>query len=80
MVPNKAHYMVKDLNRLANHYKLPIKQPANPMEVMFVKGTLPAMRYITAIDAMNPGYTEALSRELWMRVWSRVSWSLSCYS
>jgi glutathione S-transferase kappa 1 len=39
---------------------------------MFEKGSLTAMRFVTALDMDHPELTESLSRELWMRAWSRV--------
>ena len=44
----------------------------NPFVVMFEKGSLTAMRFVTALDMDHPELTESLSRELWMRAWSRV--------
>jgi len=40
--------------------------------VLFVKGSLPAQRFLTAVQMQRPELTESLSRELWMRVWHRV--------
>lgn len=40
---------------------------------MYVKGSRPAMLFITAVDMENPEYTEELSRQLWLRVWGKVS-------
>lgn len=40
---------------------------------VFEGGSKPiTMRFVTAIDLVDSSKTEALSRELWMRVWSRV--------
>ncbi|XP_032233748.1 glutathione S-transferase kappa 1 [Nematostella vectensis] len=71
LVPNKAKYMVKDIERQREYYGIPIAQPSNPVEVMFEKGSLSAMRLLTAIDIAHPDKIEQLSRELWMRIWSR---------
>jgi glutathione S-transferase kappa 1 len=38
---------------------------------MLVKGSLNAQRLITAIQMQKPELVEPLSRELWMRIWSR---------
>lgn len=38
-------------------------------------GSLSAMRFITAVDMTQPQFLEPVSRELWMRIWSRVSTS-----
>ncbi|CAG2244305.1 glutathione S-transferase kappa 1-like [Mytilus galloprovincialis] len=72
MVPAKGAYMMKyDIPRLGTYYQVPIKIPKNPSEVMFEKGSLTAMRFITAVDIDHPECTENLSRELWMRAWCR---------
>ncbi|XP_039619649.1 tyrosine-protein kinase STYK1-like isoform X2 [Polypterus senegalus] len=63
--------MKKDLHRLGCYFNIPLAQPQNPAEVMFVKGTLQAMRFVTAANILQPELTEVLSRELWMRIWSR---------
>ncbi|XP_028665813.1 glutathione S-transferase kappa 1 [Erpetoichthys calabaricus] len=70
-VPRKFEYMKKDLHRLGCYFNIPLAQPQNPAEVMFVKGTLQAMRFVTATNILQPELTEVLSRELWMRIWSR---------
>ncbi|MBN3310832.1 GSTK1 transferase, partial [Amia calva] len=36
---------------------------------MYEKGTLPAMRLITAVSELQPSAVEPLSRELWTRIW-----------
>uniref|UniRef100_A0A8C9TQZ7 Glutathione S-transferase kappa n=1 Tax=Scleropages formosus TaxID=113540 RepID=A0A8C9TQZ7_SCLFO len=74
LVPNKFAYMSKDLSRLREYFAVPLSFPADPFEVMFKKGSLAAMRYVTAV-AESGGASEAdvekVSRELWMRIWSR---------
>lgn len=70
-VQRKAMYMQTDISRVAHHFGVPLKFPSNPGEVMFVKGTLNAQRFLTSIDLTNPEYTESLSRALWMRIWSQ---------
>ncbi|XP_065916501.1 glutathione S-transferase kappa 1-like [Dysidea avara] len=71
VVPLKARYMGKDIIRLAEYYRIPLNSPANPAEVLFVKGSLKAQRLLTAANLELPDKVEAISRELWMRVWSR---------
>ncbi|XP_076346623.1 glutathione S-transferase kappa 1-like isoform X1 [Tachypleus tridentatus] len=68
MVPNKASYMIADLSRLREFYKVPIYLPEDIFDVMFKKGSLSAQRFLTAVDMKNPEFTENLSRVLWTRV------------
>uniref|UniRef100_A0A8C7X5L6 Glutathione S-transferase kappa n=1 Tax=Oryzias sinensis TaxID=183150 RepID=A0A8C7X5L6_9TELE len=73
MVPNKFKYMGKDLTRLAEYFDVPLKSPADPFEVMFQKGSMSAMRFITAVQERETGgdkQVEQVSRELWRRIWS----------
>ena len=45
----------------------------NPAEVLFNKGSLKAQRMLTAAKLTIPEHVEELSRQLWLRIWSRVS-------
>ncbi|XP_026782270.3 glutathione S-transferase kappa 1 [Pangasianodon hypophthalmus] len=75
MVPNKGLYMMKDLNQLASYMNVPLQHPSDPIEVMFGKGSLSAMRFITAVaekekEKDNDRLLENVSREVWKRIWS----------
>ncbi|MED6257803.1 hypothetical protein ATANTOWER_031692 [Ataeniobius toweri] len=73
LVPNKFSYMTKDLHRLANYFDVPLHPPSDPFEVMFQKGSLSAMRFVTAVQQIEKGgdkQVEQVSRELWRRIWS----------
>ena len=90
MVPAKATYMGKDIDRLAQYFQIPLKSPTvvfksqssshiknfkisqNPAEVLFKKGSLKAQRMLTAAKLTIPEHLEELSRQLWLRIWSRV--------
>ncbi|XP_028833994.1 glutathione S-transferase kappa 1-like isoform X2 [Denticeps clupeoides] len=74
LVPNKFLYMTKDLERLAKYFDVPVVPPADAAHVMFEKGSLSAMRFLTAVSEKDLGQdnrVEKLSRELWMRIWNR---------
>ncbi|KAL0985128.1 hypothetical protein UPYG_G00153240 [Umbra pygmaea] len=74
VIPNKFLYMGKDLHRLAQYFRVPISPPADPVEAMFKKGSLTAMRFVTAVQERELGgdeQVEKVSRELWMRIWSQ---------
>ncbi|XP_061574411.1 glutathione S-transferase kappa 1-like [Cololabis saira] len=73
LVPNKMMYMSEDLKRLANYFDVPLKAPSDPFEAMFRKGSLSAMRFVTAVQRGEKGddkLVEQVSRELWRRIWS----------
>ncbi|XP_034067252.1 glutathione S-transferase kappa 1-like [Gymnodraco acuticeps] len=72
LVPNKFLYMGKDLNRLSEYFNVPLKPPADVPEAMFKKGSLNAMRFVTAVQEMEKSgdeRVERVSRELWRRIW-----------
>ncbi|KAM4703926.1 glutathione S-transferase kappa 1 [Rhinophrynus dorsalis] len=70
MVPNKGAYMVKDLERLSKVYEVPLRQPKDFFQSVIKKGSLSAMRFVTAVQMSHPEFLEPVSRELWIRVWS----------
>ncbi|XP_042306095.1 glutathione S-transferase kappa 1 [Sceloporus undulatus] len=71
MLPKRGEYMTKDLMRMAKFFQVPLQFPKDFMGSVIVKGSLSAMRFITAVDLTQPQFVESVSRELWMRVWSR---------
>jgi len=40
--------------------------------MMFVKGSLKAQRFITAVDLLDSSKVKDVSKQFWMRNWSRV--------
>uniref|UniRef100_A0A8C2DGT5 Glutathione S-transferase kappa n=1 Tax=Cyprinus carpio TaxID=7962 RepID=A0A8C2DGT5_CYPCA len=73
MVPNKFHYMTKDLERVSGYFGVPLYPPSDVFEAMFEKGTLNAMRFVTAVaekEKEGDVLVERVSRELWKRIWS----------
>ncbi|KAJ7393538.1 Glutathione S-transferase kappa 1 [Desmophyllum pertusum] len=71
MVPAKGTYMVKDIQRLRQFYGIPMTPPSDFAVTVFQKGSLSAMRLLTAASKYHPDKVEHLSREFWMRIWSR---------
>ncbi|XP_037532167.1 glutathione S-transferase kappa 1 [Nematolebias whitei] len=72
LVPNKYLYMTKDLSRLAKYCDVPLQPPSDAFEAMFQKGSLSAMRFVTAVQQQQKGgdkQVEQVSRELWRRIW-----------
>lgn len=73
MIPNKSMYMRSDLDRLAQYFNVPLHFPENPFNVMFDKGSLSAMRFLTAVSEKEKSgdiMLERVSREIWKRIWS----------
>ncbi|XP_068943547.1 glutathione S-transferase kappa 1 isoform X5 [Petaurus breviceps papuanus] len=71
LLPLKGKYMLMDLEYLREFYQVPIQVPKDFFSVILEKGSITAMRFLTAINMENPEMLEKASRELWMRVWSR---------
>lgn len=71
LVPRKGKYMEADVRRLGQHIQVPINTPKDFFSVILEKGSLSAMRFLTALNLEHPEMLEKASRELWMRVWSR---------
>ncbi|OCT71532.1 glutathione S-transferase kappa 1 L homeolog isoform X1 [Xenopus laevis] len=70
MVPKKGMYMGKDIARLAEFFQVPLQQPRDFFQTVIKKGSLQAMRFVTAVEMHHPEFVEPVSRELWMRIWS----------
>ncbi|XP_037309354.2 glutathione S-transferase kappa 1-like [Pungitius pungitius] len=73
VVPKKFQYMGKDLARLSGYFDVPLQTPADPFEAMFQKGSLAAMRFVTAVqerEKLGDNQVERVSRELWRRIWN----------
>ncbi|XP_037691896.1 glutathione S-transferase kappa 1 [Choloepus didactylus] len=71
LLPRKAKYMNNDIQLLRQHVGVPICLPKDFFSVLLDKGSLSAMRFLTAVNLEHPEMLEKVSRELWMRVWSR---------
>ncbi|CAG0880512.1 unnamed protein product [Darwinula stevensoni] len=68
-VPNKAQYMQHDLQRGAEYFKVPLRNISDPVKTLFEKGSLPAMRFVTAVAKEKPTFVEEVSRQFWWRLW-----------
>nr|XP_045017051.1 glutathione S-transferase kappa 1 isoform X2 [Jaculus jaculus] len=73
LVPRKAQYMASDLRLLKQHFQVPIHMPKDFFATILGKGSVSAMRFLTAVNMEQPEMLEKVSRELWMRVWSRAA-------
>ncbi|XP_007466703.1 PREDICTED: glutathione S-transferase kappa 1 isoform X2 [Lipotes vexillifer] len=73
LLPRKALYMKNDVRLLGQHLQVPIHLPKDFFFVIFEKGSLTAMRFLTVVKLEHPELLEKVSRELWMRVWSRAA-------
>uniref|UniRef100_A0A8C7AAQ7 Glutathione S-transferase kappa n=1 Tax=Neovison vison TaxID=452646 RepID=A0A8C7AAQ7_NEOVI len=73
LLPRKAQYLKNDVRLLGQHVQVPMQFPKDFFSVILEKGSLSAMRFLTAVSMEHPGMLEKVSRELWMRVWSRAA-------
>ncbi|KAM4858450.1 glutathione S-transferase kappa 1 [Urocitellus parryii] len=71
LLPRKGQYLESELGLLKQHFQVPLRFPKDFLSVIIEKGSLSAMRFLTAVKMENPEMLEKVSRELWMRVWSR---------
>ncbi|RWS01726.1 Glutathione S-transferase kappa 1-like protein [Dinothrombium tinctorium] len=70
-VENKSRYMMNEFALLNKYYQIPLKIPSNFTELAIKKGSLRAMRFVTATDLVtNSTQTEHVSRELWKRIFT----------
>ncbi|XP_077114876.1 glutathione S-transferase kappa 1-like [Ranitomeya variabilis] len=70
MVPKRGAYMTKDVERLTQFYQVPLRHPSDFFEVVIKKGSITAMRFLTAVQMSHPQFLEEVSRQLWLRIWS----------
>nr|XP_034374650.1 glutathione S-transferase kappa 1-like isoform X2 [Arvicanthis niloticus] len=73
MVPRKGQYMFKEIPLLKQLFQVPISVPRDFFGESVKKGSVNAMRFLTAVSMEQPEMLEKVSRELWMRVWSRAA-------
>lgn len=71
MLPRKGKYLRSDLRLQGEHFQVPVRFPKDFFSVILEKGSVSAMRFLTAVSMQRPKMLEKVSRELWMRVWSR---------
>uniref|UniRef100_A0A8B9Q5L4 Glutathione S-transferase kappa n=1 Tax=Apteryx owenii TaxID=8824 RepID=A0A8B9Q5L4_APTOW len=71
MLPKRAEYLLKDIKRMGKYYQVPVQISADDFQRVLDKGSLGAMRFITAIDMTQPQFLEPVSREFWIRFWSQ---------
>ncbi|XP_022366091.1 glutathione S-transferase kappa 1 isoform X5 [Enhydra lutris kenyoni] len=73
LLPRKAQYLRNDVRLLGQYVQVPMHLPKDFFSVILEKGSLSAMRFLTAVSMEHPEMLEKVSRELWMRVWSRAA-------
>ncbi|NXI36345.1 GSTK1 transferase, partial [Galbula dea] len=71
MLPKRAEYLLKDIERMAKYYQVPVQISGGDFQRIFGTSTLGAMRFLTAAGMTQPQYLEPLSREFWIRFWSQ---------
>uniref|UniRef100_A0ABK0LI68 Glutathione S-transferase kappa n=1 Tax=Rattus norvegicus TaxID=10116 RepID=A0ABK0LI68_RAT len=73
MVPHKGQYILKEIPLLKQLFQVPMSVPKDFFGEHVKKGTVNAMRFLTAVSMEQPEMLEKVSRELWMRIWSRAA-------
>ncbi|CAG0895808.1 unnamed protein product [Darwinula stevensoni] len=68
-VVNKVQYAHYDVPRVAEYFKLPLRKMPDPVKTLVEKGSLPAMRFVTAVANVKPTLVEEVSRQLFWRLW-----------
>ncbi|XP_003791596.1 glutathione S-transferase kappa 1 [Otolemur garnettii] len=71
LLPRKGQYLRRDVMLLSQYHQVPLQFPKDFLSVILEKGSLSAMRFLTAVNLEHPEILEKVSRELWMRIWSR---------
>ncbi|XP_015349233.1 glutathione S-transferase kappa 1 [Marmota marmota marmota] len=71
LLPRKGQYLKSELSLLKQHFQVPLRFPKDFFSVIIEKGSVSAMQFLTAVKMENPEMLEKVSRELWMRLWSR---------
>ncbi|XP_040857970.1 glutathione S-transferase kappa 1-like isoform X2 [Ochotona curzoniae] len=73
MIPRKAQYLRSDVKLQGQHFQVPIQFPKDFFGVILEKGSVSAMRFLTAVNMECPEMLEKVSRELWIRIWARAA-------
>lgn len=71
MVPAKGKHLATDLERIAEYTGVPLKHPSDFFGTIVEKGTLQSQRFLTAVKLQDPSLLEAVTRELWTRIWNK---------
>ncbi|CAG5083525.1 Oidioi.mRNA.OKI2018_I69.PAR.g10399.t1.cds [Oikopleura dioica] len=69
VVPGKMVYMGRDLMRLNEFTGMELNMLSDPFTTLFKKGSIKAMRAITAMDMNSPEIVERVSTEVWKKIW-----------
>ncbi|XP_076809029.1 glutathione S-transferase kappa 1-like isoform X1 [Clavelina lepadiformis] len=67
----KRIYMKTDLESLGEYFNLPYNMPQAMDYVMFRKGSLSMQRLLIAVNKYSPKLLEEVSREMFLRIWSK---------
>ena len=71
IVPAKFEYIMMDTARMARYYNIPFKHPVVSLPIMHKRGSLSAMRLLTAIKEHCPQYLKPTTDELFRGLWSK---------
>jgi len=69
VVPGKMVYMGRDIQRLNDFTGMELNMLSDPFTTLFKKGSIKAMRAITAMNMTSPEIVERVSIEVWKQIW-----------
>jgi len=67
----KFEYIQKDVERLGQYFGIPLRPISDPQTALAKEGSLTCQRFLTSLKARKPDLLETVSRELWLRRWSK---------
>ncbi|KAI1719933.1 DSBA-like thioredoxin domain-containing protein [Ditylenchus destructor] len=70
-VQKKGEYIERDWWLIGDYWGVPLRPPRDFNDLILKKGSLGAMRLLTALDMRQKELVVPVAREFWMRLWSR---------
>ncbi|KAF1763713.1 hypothetical protein GCK72_003658 [Caenorhabditis remanei] len=71
MLPARSVMMMRDLDRTAKFWEIPLTQPPKFMEWIMKYRTTGAMKVLLVLEEQDKDLMLRAAREMWLRLWSR---------